>query len=74
MSDELKCKRVVGCHDCVLSKVSEDVRVFRQAIVQFLIEPQTHIGELKEMAMSLKAAIDEWYEPHTPDYAPEKGD
>lgn len=67
MSD---CKRIVGCHECTRHLVSEDMRVFRQAIVQFLVEPSTHLSELKEMAMSLKATIDEWYEPHTSDYKP----
>jgi hypothetical protein len=50
------------------------MRVFRQALIQFLVEPATHVAELKVMAMSLKSSIDEWYEPHTPDYAPEKGE
>jgi hypothetical protein len=66
----MDCKRVVGCHECVRYIVAEEMRTFRQAIVQFLIEPQTHIAELKIMAMSLKAGIDEWYEPHTTDYKP----
>ena len=72
MDGELKCKMVVGCHGCIMTKVSEDMRVFRQALVQFLIEPQTHIADLKIMAMSLKAGIDEWYEPHTIDYKPKE--
>ena len=69
MSDpDLKCRAEIGCHNCVILKVKEDMREFRQAIVQFLVEPSTHIADLKVMALSLKAAIDEWYEPHTDGY------
>ncbi len=68
--ENLKCRKEIGCHDCVVAKTSEDMRVFRQALVQFLCVPQTHISELKVMAMSLKARIDEYYEPHTEGYQP----
>lgn len=64
-----KCGRNIGCHDCLL--VKEDLRIFRQAIVQFLIEPSTRIAELKMMALSLKGKIDRWYEPHTENYSEE---
>ena len=74
MEGDPKCRREIGCHSCVVARVSEDMRVFRQALIQFLVEPATHVAELKVMAMSLKSSIDEWYEPHTPDYAPEKGE
>jgi hypothetical protein len=48
------------------------MRMFRQAITQFLVEPQTHISELRGMAYSLKSKIDEWYEPHTDSFKPEE--
>jgi hypothetical protein len=71
---DLKCRKEIGCHECVILKAKEDMREFRQALVQFLIEPSTHIADLKVMAMSLKAAIDEWYEPHTEEYNKEVSD
>lgn len=44
--------------------------MFRQAIVNFLVEPTGHLAEAKEQALSLKNKIDEWYEPHSPGYQP----
>jgi hypothetical protein len=63
-----KCQREIRCHNCNVAKAAEDMRVFRQAIVQFLTTPETHIPYLKEMALSMKSVIDEWYEPHTDGY------
>jgi hypothetical protein len=63
-----KCQKMVGCRNCNVAKAAEDMRIFRQAIVQFLITPETYIPNLKEMALSMKNVIDEWYEPHTNEY------
>jgi hypothetical protein len=69
---ELKCQYHIGCHSCPLEKLKEEMRMFRQAITQFLVEPQTHISELRGMGYSLKSKIDEWYEPHTDSFKPEE--
>lgn len=67
---EPKCQYHIGCHNCPIEKLKEDMRMFRQAIVNFLVEPTGHLAEAKEQALSLKNQIDEWYEPHSSDYQP----
>lgn len=64
MTSKTRCTRI-GCHSCQLEKLREDIWAFRQALLQFIIEPAVHVRETKEKALSLKSTIDLWYEPHT---------
>ena len=59
-SCNLRCKRQVGCHNCVLENIAEDMRLFRAAVVQFITE-----GDKQKMLVeghTILRKIDEWYE------------
>lgn len=58
----MRCRREIGCHNCIIEQLEEDMRLFRAAIVQFLIEPSGHLENLKQQALSMKVQIDGYYE------------
>jgi hypothetical protein len=60
---ELKCKRIIGCHSCVIENIAEDMRLFRAAVVQFITEMDRE--KMRIEGHTLIKKIDEWYEPKT---------
>lgn len=63
MEGDLKCRREIGCHACPLAFLQEDLRMFRHALVQFMVEPPVNGKRLQDMARSMKTKIDTWIEP-----------
>lgn len=57
------CQRKIGCHSCLIEQLEEDMRLFRAAVVQFVIE-----GDREKMRLeghTILKRIDEFYEPKT---------
>ena len=56
---DLKCKRQVGCHDCILEKAADEMMLLYVALKQFISEPAVFRQRALDEAVSLKRRISE---------------
>lgn len=55
----LKCGRQVGCHDCLLNHVEDELMLIYAALKQFIAEPAVFRQKAIDEAVSLKRRISE---------------
>lgn len=57
--DNLRCKHKVGCHECLLDKVQDELMLLYAALRQFIVEPEVFRQRAIDEAVSLKRRISE---------------
>lgn len=61
--EQLKCKFMVGCHECGLATLADDLRVLRYALQDFVVKLPLKDEQLQKTARSIITQINCWIDP-----------